>query len=202
MAKRRTKAQIAAERELAERDRVVLWANNFGAPIRILEGWDPDSGDWTGGSPVGVMLQSIAKHGDHVTMAAKLVGISGIVELRSRGQEYLSEAAENREYIPIDMRPFIDLAVQIDKAEAIVHSNWAKSVAEGAKADPRLALAALGRRFPALWREQQSILTTSEFDEHDLAVTKLLADPDKALALAEMAHDIEDEAAKQSATAD
>ncbi len=190
--KRKTKAELQAEAKAAEQERVVVWAEQFGAPIAILQGWNIDDGTWHPQSPVGLMLQAIASRGAHITTAAQLGGLRNIMQLIARGHEYMVDAAEDRAYIPIDVRVFVDLVVQIEQAEALIEVELVKTVRDGAKTDPKIALAMLSRRFGQRWREQQAIFTADEHDERDAAVSKVLANPDAALALAEIAHEVED----------
>jgi hypothetical protein len=191
--KRKTKAQLAAEKLQADQERVVAWSSQFGAPITILQGWDPDTGLWDALSPVGVMLNAIEQRGAHITVAAQLATVRNVGQLMARGYEYLVEAPEDRMYIPIDVRVFVDLVNEIEHAEAKVEVDLVKTVRSAARSDPKIALAMLSRRFGQRWREQQAIFTADEHDERDAAVSKVLANPDAALALAEIAHQVENE---------
>lgn len=192
--RRKTRAQLESAKLLADRERIVTWAENFGAPTTLLVGWNPDDGTWDPRSPVGMMLSAIAQRGAHITTAASLVGIHGIGSLIAKGHEYMVEAAEQREYIPIDTRPFIDLARQIERAEALIETELVKTVSKAAANDPKMALAMLGRRFPKRWREQQTIFTAEQQDERDAVVSSVISNPDTALELAAIAHRIEDAA--------
>lgn len=192
--KRRTAAEVRADRAAkaeADQARVVLWADTHGAPLVILEGWDPDSGQWATTSPLGQMI-ALVRGGNFVGVAASYVGLRSIGAMIAKGREYAVDVAEDRAFIPIDIRPFIDLVRQIELAEAGAEFTLVKIVRDGANTDPKMALAFLARRFGQRWREQQTIFTSDEVDERDKAISDALTDPNIALQLADTAHAIED----------
>lgn len=188
---RRPKKQQAAD--TSGEERVLKWAVAYGAPIRLLEGWDPDAGTWTSTSPVGIALASI-QQGMHTTVAAKLAGMSTLPTLVARGRDYDSTASEDRMQVPVEIRAFVDLARSADIAESLSEHALVKVVNKGAQTDPRLALALLARRFPTRWREQTAILQAEEIDERDAVITQAITDPSIAMQLAGLAHTIEDRA--------
>lgn len=192
-ARRRTNAEVIADKQEAARVKVVQWADSYGAPILLLEGWDPTNGKWLSTSPVGTML-ALINVGNFVSVAAALAGVRNLPSILAKGNEYLVDAPENRDYIPIEVRPFIDLVREVELNEAHGEAQIVKLVRRGADHDPKLALAFLSRRFGARWREQQAVFTGEEIDERDRAVSAALQDPNTALALAEVAHRIEDAA--------
>lgn len=189
--RRKTGAELAAAQRQADEARVVQWADSYGAPLTILNGWNPDTGTWSPQSPVGMML-GLVQGSNFPSVAARLAGVQNLNGLLSKGQEYLIDLPEDRAYIPIDVRPFIDLVRAMDVAESFSESAMVKVVVAGAARDPKLALAFLSRRFGARWREQQTIFTGEETDDRDKAVSDALQDPNTALALAEVAHRIQD----------
>lgn len=189
--RRKTKAELAAEARAAAEAKVVLWADTHGAPVKLLIGWDPVGGTWAVGSPVAQML-GLIQEANFPTVAARLAGISNLPSLLSKGAEYMQDQPEERDYIPVDVRPFIDLVREMDKAEAVCEVNVVKTVRRGALQDPKLGLAFLGRRFASRWREQQTIFTAEGVDERDLAISAAIADPNTAMALAQIGHAVED----------
>lgn len=173
-------------------ERLVTWATTFGAPVIILEGWNPEDGTWSGKSPVGILIAMVSR-GTFVTTAAKNAGVRDISKLLSRGAEYAHDAPEERAFIPIDILPFIDIARQVELAEAYHEYTLTNTVNKAALNDPDLALKMLARRHAARWREQATIYTPDVTDERDKAISRLIADdPAAAMALAALAHKIED----------
>jgi hypothetical protein len=79
----------------------------------------------------------------------------------------------------------------MDLAESVAEADLVNRVRAGAN-DPKIALALLSRRYASRWREQQQIFTGDQADERDRAVSEALQDPNTALALATIAHNIED----------
>lgn len=191
--KRRTKAQLEAEQRAADQERIVAWADQHGAPISILSGWDPDTGTWANGSPIAQML-ALIQGGNYLSTAAAAAGVKTIQQLVAKGAEYLVDAAEDRDYIDISVRPFVDLHRQIELAESLAEITLVQTVRNAAKNDPKYALSMLSRRFGQRWREQQAIFTGEETDERDAAVSQALTDPNFAMQLAALAHKLEDEA--------
>lgn len=193
-AKRRSKEEVAADRaakaRAADEAKVVLWADSHGAPVKLLVGWDPETGHWHPTSPVGKLLQ-LVQGNNFPSTAAKAVGMTNLPVLIAKGNEYLVDAVEERAYIPVDVRPFIDLVRELDLAEAVAEADLVNKV-RSASGDPKIALALLGRRYASRWREQQQIFTGDTQDERDKAVSEALQDPNTALALAQVAHRIED----------
>lgn len=182
---------MAADRRKADQARVVQWADAYGAPLLILEGWDPDAGTWLAGSPIAQMLALIT-NGNFISVAASFVGLRSISQMLAKGHEFAVDLPEDRGYIPIDIRPFIDLVRQVELAEAGAEFTIVNVARRGAMRDPKLAMAFLSRRFGQRWREQQSIFTADDIDERDRAISAALQDPNLALQLAESAHAIED----------
>lgn len=189
--KPKTKAQTAAELHRIAEAKVVAWADRHGAPLIILIGWNPDTGEWDETSPVGRML-ALIRTANFPGTAAKAAGLPGLAALLAKGNEYRIEAPEDRAYIPVDVRPFIDLVVACEVAEAESEIDLVDTTRRGTVTDPKLALALLGRRFATRWREQQAIFTTVDVDERDRAVSDALNDPNLALRLATAADEIED----------
>lgn len=186
---RQPKVTLTPEQEAQAR--VVTWASAHGAPLLMLEGWDPDTGIWLPSSPVGKMMAMVSR-GSHPTRAAAVVGLNSLNRLLARGAEYSVGAPENRDFIPIDVRPLIDLARQVQFAEALHEYTLVDIVQKGAKDDPKLALAMLGRRYGERWREQQSVFATELVDERDRAVSALIEmDPNTAMQLAKIADQVE-----------
>ena len=192
--KRRTKEELEAERvaaqQAADQAKVVLWADTHGAPIKLLIGWDPATGQWHPTSPIGQLL-ALVQANNFPSTAAKAVGLTTLNQLVAKGLEYLVDAAEDRDYIPVEVRPFIDLVRELDLAESVAEADLVNKVRAGSN-DPKIALALLGRRYASRWREQQQIFTGEQTDERDRAVSEALQDPNTALALAAVAHRIED----------
>lgn len=199
-AKRRSKAEVAADKAAAEQAaneaKVVLWAESHGAPVRLLVGWNPDTGKWHPTSPVGQLLQ-LVQGNNFPSTAAKAVGITNLPVLVAKGNEYLVDAVEERSYVPVEVRPFIDLVRELDLAESVAEADLVNKV-RSASGDPKIALALLGRRYASRWREQQQIFTGDQADERDKAVSDALQDPNTALALAQVAHSIEDNASQDN----
>ena len=187
--------------ETSGAERVLQWASAYGAPIRLLEGWDPDTGAWAQTSPVGIALGSI-QNGVHPSTAAKLVSMHQLTHLIARGRDYESNASEDRLLIPVEIRAFVDLARSADLAESLAEANLIDTVRKGTKDDPRLALSLLARRFPSRWREQTAILQAEEIDERDAVITQAITDPAVAMQLAAVAHTIEDRALEAERAAD
>ena len=193
VAKKRA-AKKAAPKQTPEQDRVVTWANSHGAPVVMLTGWNPDEGVWEGPSPIKNMLDDI-RQGSHITTAARRWNIPQIAQLMSKCHDFASEAPENREYIPIEARPFVDLQRAIDLAEAASEIELTGVVYKKAKTDAATAMLFLGRRFPSRWREQQQVLTTEDVDERDALVSQLVSDPNTAMQLAAIADRVEGQVA-------
>lgn len=188
--KRRSQAEIAASKREVEQAKVVQWATTYGAPVSMLTGWDPDSGRWHIDSPVGRMLELIGR-GNFLSVAAAHAGVVGLPGLLGKGSEYAVDIPEDRAYIPVGVRPFIDLVRQVEIAEAKLESDIVSVVHRAAHRDPKLALAYLGRRFGQRWREQQAVFTSEDIDERDKAVSEAMTDPNVALELARVAEAIE-----------
>jgi hypothetical protein len=176
---------------------VVRWAVNHGAPIMLLDGWDPATGMWATTSPVGRMLQHVSD-GSHVSVAAREAGIPYAERIVATGAEYGDGQPEDRDYIPIEVLPFIDFHRQVALAESGIEVELTSVVVTAARKDPAVAMQFLGRRFPARWREQQQVLTTGEVDERDAAITRAIEDPNVAMKLAEVAEHIEREAQRET----
>jgi hypothetical protein len=191
---RRTRDQVAADKRAADEALVVQWAETHGAPVSILIGWDPDTGEWSGDSPIGNMLKMIGG-ATFPTVAARAAGVWQLNELIAKGNEYRADAYENRAYIPIEVRPFIDLVTQIELVESLAEVDLVNTVRRAARLDAKLSLALLGRRFAIRWREQTAIYTPEGEDDRDRAVSEAIAgDPNTANELANLAHRIEDHA--------
>lgn len=179
-----------AKPEPSPEDRVIAWSTAHGAPIRLLIGWDPDTGHWEADSPIANVLNKI-EHGVHITVAAKQFGFPTISELLYQGAEYVG-LSEDRQLIPIEVRPFADLYERISYHESGAESDLAVATYAKALRDGKLGLDFLGRRWPSRWREQQAVAAIGELDEREAAVTAVITDPTNAMALAAMAETIED----------
>lgn len=191
--KRKTKAELAEARRLADEAKVVLWADTHGAPVKLLIGWNPDTGKWAPGSPVAQLL-GLVQSANFPSVAARMAGISNLPSLLNKGAEYLDDLPEDRAFIPVDIRPFVDLVREMDIAESFCEIDVVKVAMRGARNDPKLALAFLARRFGSRWREQQTIFTGEDVDERDKAISEAIQDPNVAAALAQIGHRVEDAA--------
>jgi len=184
---------VNAELQAAAQAKVVAWADTHGAPVKLLVGWDPDSGTWAPGSPVATLI-GLVQEANFPTVAARLVGIYNLAGLLAKGNEYMQDQPEERSFIPVDVRPFIDLVREMDKAEALCEVSIVRNVRKAANNDAKLGLAFLARRWGGRWREQQTIFTSEGVDERDKAISEAITDPNTALALAAIGHKIEDSA--------
>lgn len=180
-----------AEPEPTPEHRVIQWATAHGAPVRMLIGWDPATGEWADGSPVGQLLADLAR-GAHVAVTGRRHGIHDMSELMYKGAEY-ANASEDRSLIPIEVRPLVDLYNLVNYHESGAEIELATSTYDRAMRDGKLGLDFLGRRWPSRWREQQQISALGEADEREAAISALVADPATAMALAGMASQIEDQ---------
>jgi hypothetical protein len=146
------------------------------------------------------MGQTLAKirKGMYWTVAGRQFGFHDLHDLVSRAADYASSAAENREWIPIEVRPLVDMYREVHRCEAEAEGELVEAVFK----DRRQAMAFLGRRWPSRWREQQAVSTSwdPELAEREAAIASVLSDPAKAAALSDLADDIEDavEAAERS----
>lgn len=197
-AKRVPRKQAAKKVTDEQRVRVVTWATTHGAPVRMLEGWDPDTGEWETESPVGRMLQSIA-NGVHVYTAARRNSIPHMSQLMTRCSDFAETAVEERAFVPMEARPFVDLHRAIEHNESNIESLLVEVIVEKAKKDPSTAMLFLSRRFPSRWREQQQVLTVEDADARDAAVSALLSDPNVAMELARIAEKVEAQVATDEA---
>lgn len=177
--------------EKAQQEKVIRWATTFGAPIRILVGWNPDDGTWEEESPVAKMVRDIER-GTHIGVAGRRWHLEGITEMQYKGAEFAAQS-EDRTQIPVEQRVFVDLYRAIEVAESGSEIELSTSVYDKALKDGKLGLDFLSRRWPNRWKEMQVISTLDEDDMRERAVSNLLSDPAKAMALAAMADDIEDE---------
>lgn len=196
VAVRRSKAQREADEaarqaalENDERQRRVTWSVTYGAPIMILDGYDPDTGTWSPTSPIGRILTFVG-NGSHLGVAANLAGVYRISNLYARGAEYDAEAADRTDLEP-DERVFADLFRQITIAESFFEVNTVANITKRLNADPDLAMKFLARRFPARWREQTAMLFPEERDLTDDAITNAISDPNVAMHLAAVAASVE-----------
>lgn len=199
--RRRSKAEREAD-EVARRERVeaeeaaqrIAWSVAHGAPLTILDGWNPDTGTWAATSPVGKMLTFIG-NGAHLPVAARLADVAaeggGIGRMQSKGAEYAAATVNGRMELEPDVRVFADLHRQITVAEAWLEVSTVSGVQNKLRNDPELALKFLARRFPARWREQNAILIAEESDGTDAAITQAILDPNVALHLAKVAESVE-----------
>lgn len=175
----------------AAREQIVTWAIQHGAPTMLLVGWDPASGEWEQRSPVGEMLTYIA-NGAHVSVAARLAHLRHIGPLLQKGRDYAADAAEDRDFVPMEVRPFVDLIHAVDVREASLEVLIVGDIRRALREDPKLALQFLSRRFGDRWREQQSMYMPEDTDERDRQVSEALRDPNVALALAAAADAIDE----------
>ena len=187
----RKKGQAKPEPEETPEHRVIQWATAHGAPVKMLIGWDPDTGMWDPKSPVGEMLGDLA-HGAHIVVTGRRHGFHDMTELMYKGSEYAG-ASEDRSLIPIEVRPLVDLYHRVNYHESGAELDLSKSTYKKALGDGKLGLDFLGRRWPSRWREQQQISSLGEADERAAAISALVADPVHAMALAKMASTIEDQ---------
>jgi hypothetical protein len=194
-AKRAAKAPKVTD---AQRVRVVQWATTHGAPVRMLEGWNPETGEWSQDSPIGRMLTDI-DNGIHVYTAARHNAIPHMSQLMTRCSDFAETAVEERAFIPIEALPFVDLHREIEHREADIESVLVKVIVDKARTDPHQAMLFLSRRFPSRWREQQQVLTVEDADARDAAVSSLLSDPNVAMQLARIAESVEQQVAADEA---
>ena len=172
----------------------MTWAAEYGAPLMFIEGWDPDSGEWAETSPVGKMLARIRK-GAPISSAARRYDVRRIGDLLRKGRDFLADStiSEDRDLIPLDARPFIDLALSIDEAETECELTIAEMYYEAAvgtedtPGDPTKGMVFLGRRYPENWREQRELVASVEYDPRKAAMDELLSDPNTSAALADLA---------------
>lgn len=170
--------------------KIIRWATVHGAPTRLLIGWDPDTGDWSAGSPIRNLLDDL-EAGAPITTTARRHGFWSFNETLMKGGEYAANS-EDRTKLPVDIRPIVDLYVAVNGSEAQAETDLVRSTYHKAMKDGRLGLEFLGRRWPNRWREQQT-LTVDEADEREAAISALVSDPATAMQLAEMAGKIEDQ---------
>lgn len=187
----RKQSQAKKKVEPTPEERVIQWATMHGAPVRMLVGWDPDTGHWADGSPVALMLADIAR-GAHIVVTGRRYGFHNMTELMFKGSEY-SQASEDRTLIPIEIRPLVDLYGLVNFYEAGAEIELSTGTYAKAMKDGRLGIEFLGRRWPSRWREQQQISTADEADERETAVSALISDPVSAMHLAEMADRVENQ---------
>lgn len=188
--RKKSKRKAKQEAEPTPQEKVVQWATTHGAPTRLLVGWNPQTGTWEDESPVGQVLADVAR-GSHLVVTARRYGFADINSLMLSGAEYANQS-EDRELLPIEVLPMVDLFHQINYEEAGAEIELSNSVYEKAKKDGKLGLDFLSRRYPSRWREQQSISTVDEDDMREKAVSSLISDPATAMALAGMAAQVED----------
>lgn len=177
--------------EKARQTKVIRWATTYGAPIRILVGWNPDDGTWEEESPVAKMVRDI-EHGTHVGVAGRRWNLEGITEMQYKGAEFAG-ISEDRMQIPVEQRVLVDLHRVIEVAETSSEIVLSSKVYEKALLDGKLGLDFLSRRWPNRWKEMHVVSTLDEDDMRERAVSNLLSDPKKAAALAAMADEIEDD---------
>jgi hypothetical protein len=194
--RKRAAPRVSAKKKAAQ-ETAIHWAVAHGAPIAMLQGWNPNTGKWATASPIGRTLKSIETEGVHLHTASVKHGARWIEDQVAKGREYLADAevSEDRMLVPIEIRPFVDLALLIDGAEAIAETTVvARAFLEG-QSDARIGLQYLGRRFPTRWKDQQDLHATIEHDPREAAVGRLMEDPNTALKLAEFAREAEERAA-------
>lgn len=184
-------AKAKAAAEPTPQAKVIQWATAHGAPVRLLIGWDPASGDWADNSPIGDVLADIAR-GSHLTITGRRHGFHDMNSLLLRGAEY-ANASEDRDHIPIEVLPLVDLFNLVNYHESGAEIELSSTVYDEALKNGKLGLDFLGRRWPARWREQQAISSIDEDDMREQAVTALIQDPATAVQLAAMAAKIEDD---------
>ena len=184
-----SKAPTKAEK--TRQQKVIRWATTYGAPIRILVGWNPDDGTWEEESPVAKMARDIER-GTHVNVAGRLHRIDDVPELVYKGAEFAGQS-ENRELIPVEQRVFVDLHRVVEMAESGAEIKLSNAVYEKALNDGKLGLDFLSRRWPNRWKEQPLVSTLDDDDMRERIVSKLIEDPATAMKLAEIADAIEDE---------
>lgn len=187
---RKQAKRAQAKDEPTPEHKVIQWATAHGAPIRLLVGWDPATGEWADGSPIGEVLADIAR-GSHLTVTGRRHGFHSMPELLLRGAEY-ANASEDRSQLPLEVLPLVDLYNLVNYHESGAEIELSAKVYEEALRDGKLGIAFLGRRWPARWREQQAISQIDEDDQREAAVTAVIQDPTSAMQLAAMAESIED----------
>lgn len=184
---KRAREQQDAERQAAI-ERAVVWATTHGAPLKLLDGWNPDTGEWTPTSPVGQLIGWVA-NGSHIGPAGRVTGLPEAPKLFARGAEFALDAAEDRAYIPIDQRPFVDFYRRVATVEALSEVQMvSKAYTSALKDDADTMLRYLGRRWPSRWREQTGLAVgPDDRDEFEAAITAAIEDPNVAARLAEVA---------------
>lgn len=187
----RKQSQAKRRNEPTPEERVIKWATIYGAPVRMLTGWDPETGHWADGSPVALMLNDIAE-GAHISVAGRRYGFHNMTELMFKGAEYQT-ASEDRGHLPIEVQPLVDLYSLVNFHEAGAEIDLSTASYKKAMKDGRLGIEFLGRRWPSRWREQQQVSTAADADERETAISALISDPQAAMQLAEMASTIEDQ---------
>jgi hypothetical protein len=186
--------------ELEAQERALTWAASQGAPILVLDGWDPDTGTWEEGSPIAAMLDTMRRSAAPPALAAKLHGVRGIDELVHKGRDLFANpnTSEDRRLVPIEVRPFLDLARQVDRVEAEVEIEVIRFIYEAASQDPKLSLRFLEKRFPQRWsgRHVPTVTVeptmTVERDRRWRAIDRVMEDPEVADQLAQMARWVND----------
>ena len=178
-----------AQRVKEERERAVEWMTQYRAPMNLLVGWDPDTGEWAEDSPVDVLLREITEKGSRVTAAAKKARIDWILDLLHTGRDAIHDASvsQDRALIPVGVRVFVDLARAIDDAEVEAENRVVGILFDKIADDPRLAIPFLERRFPDGWRPQDDRAVAAEYDPREAAINEMLDDPATAMKLAEIA---------------
>jgi hypothetical protein len=182
-------------------ERVVQWAVTQGAPVRLIEGWDPDTGHWADGTPIAEILRKVGR-GVAVTVAGRQHGFKDIQELLFRAAEMVT--SEDRLQIPIEVRPLTDLLEALDWSESDSEAEMTMSAYDKAMKDanPKHALDFLARRWPNRWREQQQITTGDDDAVRNKVISELVSDPATAMKLAELAESIEDGVEKKERDAE
>jgi hypothetical protein len=164
-------------------------AVTYDAPIWMLDGWNLETGTWDEGSPIAMILADIRNAGVDLDGAAKRRQMRGVTELVSRGRDLLRslDIMEDRLAVPVEVRPLIDLTVQLDQAEVDFRSRLLERYLAAALTDPRLIPSALKLRFPDWWSRQSQPTETDEENPHDVAWREALKDPNFALDAAALA---------------
>lgn len=191
--KRQTAAQ---KKKQAAQEAALQWAVTFGAPLGFLDGWDPETGEWAEKSKVAAILDDV-RQGTRPLTASRQHRLERLPNMVAKGRELMAEGvSENRDLIPIEVRPFVDLAIEMQAAEAEAEGWISRTVFAAIAKDPRLGLTFLARRWPDGWGEKQELFAQVEFDPRRAAVKEMMQDPNVARQLAELSRQASERAAQ------
>lgn len=151
-----------------------------GRPSKILDGWNPDTGEWDETSIPGKLLAAI-RGGNYREVAARWAGVDpgNLRRWMSRGAEH----AEDRSISAAD-RPYVLFRAAVERAETAYEIEAVLRMTRAAET-PESILRILGRRHPERWGANREQLNVNLSGQVDATVTpggiaaKLLADPAK-----------------------